>query len=156
VFISHSLLLCLLSSLHLLHLHLTPPPPSPPPPPLPPPPLQGTLCEALLMVEAFKGNLVCPNKQNDPLESFHEVRTRTSNLLRGHYTYSYLLHLYLSPILSSNSSLLICFHHPHIHTLIFISTTVTITIMLIPILPLPFSPSFSPLYRVIYWKVRRT
>ena len=25
------------------------------------------------MVEAFKGNLVCPNKQNDPLESFHEV-----------------------------------------------------------------------------------
>ena len=33
----------------------------------------GTLCEALLMVEAFKGNLVCPNKQNDPLESFHEV-----------------------------------------------------------------------------------
>ena len=35
----------------------------------------GTLCEALLMVEAFKGNLVCPNKQNDPLESFHEVST---------------------------------------------------------------------------------
>ena len=32
----------------------------------------GTLCEALLMVEAFKGNIVCPNKQVDPLESFHE------------------------------------------------------------------------------------
>ena len=31
----------------------------------------GTLCEALLMVEAFKGNIVCPNKQTDPLESFH-------------------------------------------------------------------------------------
>jgi hypothetical protein len=25
------------------------------------------------MVEAFKGDVVCPNKQNDPLESFHEV-----------------------------------------------------------------------------------
>jgi DNA polymerase epsilon subunit 1 len=31
----------------------------------------GTLCEALLMVEAYKGNIVCPNKQNDPIESFH-------------------------------------------------------------------------------------
>ena len=35
----------------------------------------GTLCEALLMVEAFKGNIICPNKQNDPLESFYEVST---------------------------------------------------------------------------------
>ena len=32
----------------------------------------GTLCEALLMVEAYKGNIVCPNKQNDPLESFYK------------------------------------------------------------------------------------
>ena len=31
----------------------------------------GTLCEALLMVEAYKGNIVCPNKQVDPLESFY-------------------------------------------------------------------------------------
>ena len=30
----------------------------------------GTLCEALLMVQAFKGNIICPNKQLDPLESF--------------------------------------------------------------------------------------
>ena len=27
------------------------------------------------MVEAFKGTLICPNKQVDPLEEFHEVRT---------------------------------------------------------------------------------
>jgi len=26
----------------------------------------------LLMVEAYKGNIVCPNKQVDPLEAFHE------------------------------------------------------------------------------------
>jgi DNA polymerase epsilon subunit 1 len=32
----------------------------------------GTLCEALLMVEAFKGQIVCPNKQVDKLESFYE------------------------------------------------------------------------------------
>jgi DNA polymerase epsilon subunit 1 len=31
----------------------------------------GTLCEALLMVEAYRGNIVCPNKQVDPLTSFH-------------------------------------------------------------------------------------
>ena len=30
----------------------------------------GTLCEALLMVEAYRGNIICPNKQNDPIESF--------------------------------------------------------------------------------------
>jgi len=33
----------------------------------------GTLCEALLMVEAYTGNILCPNKQVDPLESFQEV-----------------------------------------------------------------------------------
>lgn len=27
----------------------------------------GTLCESLLMVEAYAGNIVCPNKQTDPL-----------------------------------------------------------------------------------------
>lgn len=32
----------------------------------------GTLCEALLMVEAYTGNIICPNKQSDPLESFHK------------------------------------------------------------------------------------
>jgi DNA polymerase epsilon subunit 1 len=32
----------------------------------------GTLCEALLMVEAYKGEIICPNKQTDSLESFHE------------------------------------------------------------------------------------
>ena len=31
----------------------------------------GTLCETLLMVEAYRGNIICPNKQNDPLESFY-------------------------------------------------------------------------------------
>jgi DNA polymerase epsilon subunit 1 len=31
----------------------------------------GTLCEALLMVEAFRGNIVCPNKDVDPSESFY-------------------------------------------------------------------------------------
>ena len=32
----------------------------------------GTLCEALLMVEAYHGNIVCPNKQVDKLESFYK------------------------------------------------------------------------------------
>ena len=30
----------------------------------------GTLCEMLLMIEAFKGNILCPNKQVDPPEKF--------------------------------------------------------------------------------------
>lgn len=30
----------------------------------------GTLCESLLMVEAFRGNIVCPNKQVDPPRGF--------------------------------------------------------------------------------------
>ena len=33
----------------------------------------GTLCEALLMVEAYTGNIICPNKQVDSVEDFHEV-----------------------------------------------------------------------------------
>jgi DNA polymerase epsilon subunit 1 len=31
----------------------------------------GTLCEALLMVEAFEKGIICPNKQVDPAERFH-------------------------------------------------------------------------------------
>jgi DNA polymerase epsilon subunit 1 len=31
----------------------------------------GTLCEALLMVEAYRGHIVCPNKEVDGLESFY-------------------------------------------------------------------------------------
>jgi DNA polymerase epsilon subunit 1 len=31
----------------------------------------GTLCEALLMVEAYKCGIICPNKQTDSAESFH-------------------------------------------------------------------------------------
>ena len=32
----------------------------------------GTLCESLLMVEAFRGNIVCPNKQTDALGRTYE------------------------------------------------------------------------------------
>lgn len=33
----------------------------------------GTLCESLLMVEAFRGNIICPNKQSSaPRERFHK------------------------------------------------------------------------------------
>jgi len=31
----------------------------------------GTLCEALLMVQAFEKHIICPNKQVDPLKTFH-------------------------------------------------------------------------------------
>lgn len=31
----------------------------------------GTLCEALLMVQACQKNIICPNKQTDPLANFH-------------------------------------------------------------------------------------
>ena len=31
----------------------------------------GTLCEALLMVEAYRGNIICPNKEVEPHEKFH-------------------------------------------------------------------------------------
>lgn len=40
----------------------------------------GTLCEMLLMVQAFKGNILLPNKHTDPLEKFykgHLVETET-------------------------------------------------------------------------------
>lgn len=32
----------------------------------------GTLCETLLMVEAYRGNIICPNKQSDALTQFHK------------------------------------------------------------------------------------
>lgn len=32
----------------------------------------GTLCEALLMVEAFKGNIICPNKQSEADTKFYK------------------------------------------------------------------------------------
>ena len=32
----------------------------------------GTLCETLLMVQAFKGSIICPNKQTEKLEQFHK------------------------------------------------------------------------------------
>ncbi|RQM30474.1 hypothetical protein B5M09_012870, partial [Aphanomyces astaci] len=35
----------------------------------------GTLCEALLMVEAFRGNIICPNKQvSVPFEALEMLR----------------------------------------------------------------------------------
>lgn len=43
----------------------------------------GTLCEALLMVEAYKGNILCPNKQVDPLESFHNGKLLESETYIG-------------------------------------------------------------------------
>lgn len=32
----------------------------------------GTLCEALLMVQACEKDIICPNKEKEPLEKFHE------------------------------------------------------------------------------------
>ena len=32
----------------------------------------GTLCESLLMVEAYKGNIICPNKHRDSFEKIHD------------------------------------------------------------------------------------
>ena len=32
----------------------------------------GTLCESLLMVEAFVANVICPNKQVDDVTAQHE------------------------------------------------------------------------------------
>ena len=37
----------------------------------------------LLMVEAYNGNIVCPNKQTDPLESFHEGHLMESETYIG-------------------------------------------------------------------------
>ena len=32
----------------------------------------GTLCEALLMVQSCTKDVICPNKQIDPLVKFHD------------------------------------------------------------------------------------
>jgi DNA polymerase epsilon subunit 1 len=48
----------------------------------------GTLCEALLMVEAYKGNIVCPNKQVGPVEwttpRVHQSVAQTDELVKFH------------------------------------------------------------------------
>ena len=43
----------------------------------------GTLCEALLMVEAFRGNIVCPNKQTSPGERYYAGRLIESETYIG-------------------------------------------------------------------------
>jgi DNA polymerase epsilon subunit 1 len=45
----------------------------------------GTLCESLLMVEAFRGNIVCPNKQVDGAGALFEGHLlETETYLGGH------------------------------------------------------------------------
>jgi len=45
----------------------------------------GTLCESLLMIEAYKKNIICPNKQVDPLESFYQGHLlETETYVGGH------------------------------------------------------------------------
>jgi len=45
----------------------------------------GTLCEMLLMVEAFRGNIVCPNKQVSGPAAFHEGHLlETETYVGGH------------------------------------------------------------------------
>jgi DNA polymerase epsilon subunit 1 len=39
----------------------------------------------LLIVEAYKGNIVCPNKQVDPLEAFHEGHLLESETYIGEW-----------------------------------------------------------------------
>ncbi len=41
----------------------------------------------LLMVEAYNGNIVCPNKQVDPLESFHEGHLLESETYIGTFNF---------------------------------------------------------------------
>ena len=43
----------------------------------------GTLCESLLMVEAYRGEIICPNKQVDSLESFYNGRLLESETYIG-------------------------------------------------------------------------
>ncbi|GJP47493.1 hypothetical protein CLOM_g6680 [Closterium sp. NIES-68] len=43
----------------------------------------GTLCETLLMVEAYRSNIVCPNKHVDPAERFHGNRLLESETYIG-------------------------------------------------------------------------
>ena len=45
----------------------------------------GTLCESLLMIEAYKKTIVAPNKQVDPLASFHQGHLlETETYVGGH------------------------------------------------------------------------
>lgn len=45
----------------------------------------GTLCEMLLMVEAYRGNIICPNKQVEPHTRFHEGHLlETETYIGGH------------------------------------------------------------------------
>jgi len=45
----------------------------------------GTLCEALLMVQAFKAGVVCPNKQQEPLIAHHDGHMiETETYVGGH------------------------------------------------------------------------
>ncbi|XP_039817999.1 DNA polymerase epsilon catalytic subunit A-like isoform X3 [Panicum virgatum] len=43
----------------------------------------GTLCEMLLMVQAFKGNVICPNKHQADLEKFYNNRLLESETYIG-------------------------------------------------------------------------
>jgi hypothetical protein len=43
----------------------------------------GTLCEALLMVEAFRGNIVCPNKHEEDPDATHNGARAQSCWVRG-------------------------------------------------------------------------
>ncbi|CAI5468278.1 unnamed protein product [Closterium sp. Yama58-4] len=43
----------------------------------------GTLCETLLMVEAYRNNIVCPNKHVDAVERFHNNRLLESETYIG-------------------------------------------------------------------------
>ena len=65
----------------------------------------GTLCEALLMVEAFRGNIVCPNKTADRgeqhykghlLESETYIGGHVEALEAGGASPNYFLHLNLN------------------------------------------------------------
>ena len=45
----------------------------------------GTLCEMLLMVQAYKGNIILPNKHTDPLERFYDGHLlETETYVGGH------------------------------------------------------------------------
>lgn len=43
----------------------------------------GTLCESLLMVEAYQANVICPNKQVDDANASHEGRLLESETYVG-------------------------------------------------------------------------
>ena len=43
----------------------------------------GTLCESLLMVEAYAANVICPNKQQDDSRAMHDGRLLESETYVG-------------------------------------------------------------------------